>query len=147
MTLSPHFENFSRRLVKNSKLYFTDTGLLCRLLGIRNSGDLRNHPLRGPIFETFVVGEFRKLYLHHGQRPPLYFWRDSNGREVDLVVDAGTQRIPIEMKSSETVSGDFLRDLNRYLALSGDPWGALVYGGSESYKRRGHWIRPWFACT
>jgi predicted AAA+ superfamily ATPase len=146
-TLSPHFENFSRRLVKSPKLYFTDTGLLCRLLGIRGPDDLRNHPLRGPIFETFVVGEFRKLYLHHGQRPPLYFWRDSNGREVDLVVDAGRRRIPIEIKSSETVSGDFLKGLDTYLALSGDPWGALVYGGSESYRRRGHWIRPWFACT
>lgn len=146
-TLSPHFENFSRRLVKSPKLYFTDTGLLCRLLGIRNPGDLRNHPLRGPIFETFVVGEFRKLYLHHGQRPPLSFWRDSNGREVDLLVDAAHRRIPIEIKSGETVSGDFLKGLDTYLALSGDSWGALIYGGSEGYRRRGHWIRPWFACT
>ena len=146
-TLSPHFENFSRRLVKSPKLYFTDTGLLCRLLGIRAPDDLRNHPLRGPIFETFVVGEFRKLYLHHGQRPPLYFWRDSNGREVDLLVDAGNRRIPIEIKSGETVSGDFLKGLDTYIALSGDEWGALIYGGSDSYRRRGHWIRPWFACT
>jgi len=83
--------------VKSPKLYFTDTGLLCRLLGIRGPDDLRNHPLRGPIFETFVVGEFRKLYLHHGQRSTLYFWRDSNGREVDLVVDVGGRRIPIEI--------------------------------------------------
>lgn len=146
-TLSPHFENFSRRLVKTPKLYFTDTGLLCRLLGVRNPGDLRTHPLRGPIFETFVVGELRKLYLHHGQRPPLYFWRDSNGREVDLLVDAGKRRIPIEIKSGETVSGEFLKGLDTYIALSGDEWGALVYGGGDSYRRRGHWIRPWFACT
>jgi predicted AAA+ superfamily ATPase len=146
-TLSPHFESFSRRLVKSPKLYFSDTGLLCRLLGIRSPDDLRNHPLRGPIFETFIVGEFRKLYLHHGQRPPLHFWRDSNGREVDLLIDVGGRRIPIEIKSAETVTGDFLKGLDTYLSLSGDPWGALVYGGSESYQRRGHWIRPWFACT
>lgn len=146
-TLSPHFENFSRRLVKTPKLYFTDTGLLCRLLGVRSPDDLRNHPLRGPIFETFVVSEFRKLYLHNGQRPPLYFWRDSNGREVDLLIDAGTRRIPIEIKSGETVSGDFFKGLDTYIALSGDDWGVLVYGGGEGYQRRGHWIRPWFACT
>ncbi len=147
VTLSPHFENFSRRLVKSPKLYFTDTGLLCRLLGIRTPDDLRNHPLRGAIFETFVVSEFHKLYLHHGQRPPLYFWRDSNGREIDLLVDAGGRRIPVEMKSAETVSRDSLKGLDLYLGLSGDRWGALVYGGGDSYQRRGHWIRPWFACT
>ncbi len=145
--LTPHFENFSRRLIKSPKLYFTDTGLLCRLLGIRSPEDLRNHPLRGPIFETFIVSEMRKLYLHHGERPPLYFWRDSNGREVDLLVEVGQRRIPIEIKSSETVAGDFLKGLDRYLSLSGDPWGMLVNGGEDTYRRRFHWIRPWFACT
>jgi len=145
--LSPHFENFSRRLIKSPKLYFGDTGLLCRLLGIRNPEDLRNHPLRGPIFETFVFSEMRKLYLHHGQRPPLYFWRDSNGQEVDLLADLGQFRIPVEIKSSETVAKDFLNGLDRYLKLSGDPWGVLVYGGQEAYRRRVHWIRPWFLCT
>ena len=69
--LQPHFENFSRRLVKSPKLYFTDTGLLCRLLGVRSPDNLRHHPLRGPILEIFVVSDMRKLYLHHGQRPPL----------------------------------------------------------------------------
>lgn len=145
--LRPHFESFSRRLVKTPKLYFTDTGLLCRLLGIRSADDLRSHPLRGAIFETFVVSELRKLYLHHGVRPPLYFWRDSNGREIDILVEVGGRRIPIEVKSGETVAGDFLTGLDRYLALSGDAWGALVYGGAEPTERRGHRIRPWYACS
>ena len=145
--LRPHFANFSRRLIKSPKLYFTDTGLLCRLLGLRHLGDLTNHPLRGAIFETFVVSEMRKLFLNHGQRPPLYFWRDSNGREVDILVDLGQRRIPIEVKSSETVAGDFLKGLDRYINLSGDPWGVLVYGGQESYQRRGHWVRPWHSLT
>ena len=145
--LRPHFMNFSRRLIKTPKLYFTDTGLLCRLLGIRHAGDLRTHPLRGAIFETFIVSEMRKLFLHHGQRPPLYFWRDSNGREVDILVDLGRRRIPMEVKAGETVAGDFFRGLNNYLTLSGDPWGVLVYGGDEAYERRGHRVRPWFAVT
>lgn len=145
--LRPHYVNFSRRLIKAPKLYFTDTGLLCRLLGLRHAHDLRNHPLRGPIFETFVVGEIRKLFLHHGQRAPLYFWRDSNGREVDVLVDLGRARIPIEVKSGETVAGDSLKGLDTYVGLSGDPWGILVHGGRESYERRGHRVRAWFACT
>jgi predicted AAA+ superfamily ATPase len=145
--LKPHFENFSRRLVKSPKIYFSDTGMLCRLLGIRSSEDLHNHPLRGAIFETFIVSEMRKLYLHHGERPPLYFWRDSNGREVDLLVDTGRRRIPIEIKSSETIAGDFLKELDVYIQLSGDPWGILIYGGNESYQRRVHGIRPWSACS
>jgi predicted AAA+ superfamily ATPase len=89
----------------------------------------------------------RKLFVHHGESPPLYFWRDSNGREVDLLIELGQRRIPIETKSAETVAGDFLKGLDRYVALSGDPWGILVYGGQEAYQRRGHWITPWFACT
>jgi predicted AAA+ superfamily ATPase len=145
--LRPHFQNFSRRLIKSPKLYFNDTGLLCRLLGIRSPKDLRSHPLRGAIFETFVVSELRKLYLHHGQRPPLYFWRDSNGREVDVIVDVGQRRIPIEIKSAETVAKDFVKGLDAYLALSEDPWGVLVYGGREAYQRGVHHLRPWFACT
>ena len=145
--LKPHFENFSRRLIKSPKLYFTDTGLLCRLLGIRSPKDLRNHPLRGAIFETFIVSEMRKLYLHHGQLPPLYFWRDSNGREVDILVDVGQRRIPVEIKSSQTVARDFLKGLDRYLALSSDSFGVLVNGGQDTYRRREHWILPWCSCT
>jgi predicted AAA+ superfamily ATPase len=145
--LKPHFENFSRRLIKSPKLYFTDTGVLCRLLGIRSPKDLRNHPLRGAIFETLIVSEMRKLYLHHGQRPPLYFWRDSNGREVDIVVDVGQRRIPVEIKSSQTGARDFLKSLDRYLALSGDSCGVLVNGGQDAYRRREHWILPWCSCT
>ncbi len=145
--LRPHFESFSRRLVKSPKLYFTDTGLLCRLLGIRSGEDLRSHPLRGAVFETFVVSELRKLYLHHGQRPPLYFWRDSNGQEVDILIEVGGRRIPIEVKAGETVAGNFLRGLDRYTALADSPWGALVYGGTEATERRGHLVRPWFACS
>jgi hypothetical protein len=78
---------------------------------------------------------------------PLYFWRDSNGREVDLLVEVGGRRIPVEIKAGATVAGDFLKGLDRYLALSGDAWGALVYGGTEAGERRHHRIRPWYACS
>jgi uncharacterized protein len=145
--LPPHHENFSKRLVKTPKLHFLDTGLLCLLLGIRAPAQIAVHPLRGAIFETFVVSELRKLFLHRGVRPPLFFWRDSNGREVDVLIDAGTQRIPVEAKAGATVVADAFRGLEHYLSLSGDARGVLVYGGDESYPRGRHLLRTWWACT
>ena len=145
--LQPHHENFSKRLVKSPKLYFLDTGLLCRLLGIRRSDDLARHPLRGAIFESLLVSEFKKLFLHHGQRPPVFFWRDSHGHEVDLLVDLGTRRVPVETKAGITVASDFLDGLDWYVGVSGDPGGILVYGGETGYRRRNHIIRPWFDCS
>jgi len=145
--LQPHHRNFSKRLIKSPKLYFSDTGLLCHLLGIRKPEDIRLHPLRGPIFENFVVNEIQKLFLHNGQRPPLYFWRDSRGLEVDLIIDLGSRRIPVEIKSGMTVASDFFDGLNRYLRLSGDPGGVLVYGGAESYARGSHRVRAWWTCS
>ena len=145
--LRPHHVNFSKRLVKSPKLYFVDTGLLCHLLGIRHARDLARHPLRGAIFETFVVGELRKVFLHHGERAPIYFWRDSHGHEVDLIVDLGARRIPVEIKAGSTVASDFLAGLDWYAGVSGDTEGMLVYGGHEAYRRRGHHVRPWFSCS
>lgn len=142
--LPPHHENFSKRLIKTPKLHFLDTGLLCYLLGLRRPDDLALHPLRGAIFETFVVAELRKAFLHLGQRPRLFFWRDSAGREVDVLLDLGTRRVPVEVKTSETVLRDAVRGLDRYLDLSGDPTGVLVYGGGESFERGRHVVRSWW---
>jgi predicted AAA+ superfamily ATPase len=145
--LMPHHQNFAKRLIKSPKLYFADTGLLCHILGIRRYEDIHLHPLRGAIFENFVVNEIQKLFIHNGQRPPLYFWRDSKGLEVDLIMDMGTRRIPVEIKSGATVAADFLTGLDRYVQLSGDPEGVLVYGGEESYLRRNHHVRAWWTCS
>lgn len=145
--LRPHHENFSKRLVKSPKLFFVDTGLLCHLLGIRRGEDLARHPLRGAIFENFVITEFRKLFLHHGERAPMFFWRDSHGHEVDLLIDLGARRIPVEIKSGSTVASDFLGGLDLYVGMSGDPEGILVYSGEAAYRRRAHHVRPWFTCS
>jgi len=160
--LQPHHENFSRRLVKTPKLFFLDTGLMCALLGVRTAADLRVHPLRGAVFETFVVSELIKLFLHHGERAPLYFWRDSNGREVDVLLDLGASRVPVEAKAGVTVAADAFRGLETYerlaagaaerMAVEGRPGyvtrrSVLVHGGDEWYERRGHDVRPWWACT
>jgi len=97
--VQPHHANFSKRLVKTPKLFFVDPGLLCHLLGVRGPRELHRHPLRGALVETLVYSELRKLFLHHGERAPLFFWRDSHGREVDFVVDYGLHRVPVEVKS------------------------------------------------
>lgn len=145
--LPPHHESFNTRQTKAPKLHFLDTGLLCHLLGLRSANDLRTHPLRGAIFETFVVAELRKLFLHQGQRPPLYFWRAAAGREVDVVIDLGSRRLPVEAKASQTIAPDAFRQLAAYTRLTGGEGGVLVYAGHDHTSRGPHLVRPWWACT
>jgi hypothetical protein len=142
--LQPHHQNFRKRLVKSPKLYFVDTGLLCFLLGIEHAEQLRTHPLRGSIFENFIIQEQRKSFLHTGRTPRLFFWRDSNGVEVDLLIDLGDHRIPVEIKAGETIASDWFKSLDTYVRLSGDPGGVLYHGGGDAHFRGPHLIRPWW---
>lgn len=137
--LPPYHRSFGKRLVKSPKLYFVDTGLACWLLGIRDAGTLALHPLRGAIFETLVVGEFLKFRLNAGLPPDLYFWRDNNGLEADLVFEAGGRPQPVEIKSGATVTPDYIRAGRKAARFAGaealPPW--LVHGGDETYERSG----------
>ncbi len=143
--LRPHHVNFSKRLIKVPKLYFYDTGLLCWLLGIQEPGQLATHPLRGNLFETLVVSELIKAYFNQGERAPLYFWRDSNGNEVDVIADTGGQLHPIEIKSGQTLNRDFFIGLERWLALAGNQVASpvLIYGGAEDRVHRAVRVLPW----
>ncbi len=143
--LRPHHVNFSKRLIKAPKLYFYDTGLLCWLLGIQEPGQLATHPLRGNLFETLVVSELIKAYFNQGERAPLYFWRDSNGNEVDVIADTGGQLHPIEIKSGQTLNRDFFIGLERWLALAGNQVASpvLIYGGAEDRVHRAVRVLPW----
>lgn len=143
--LRPHHSNFNKRLVKMPKLYFYDTGLVSWLLGIQTPQQLEAHPLRGNIFETFIVSELMKSRLNTGERPNLYFWRDSNGNEVDVIIENGTRLIPLEIKSGKTVVRDSFSALGKWMALAGDlslnP--TLIYGGSECYSHKGVRVIGW----
>ena len=143
--LRPHHINFKKRLVKSPKLYFYDVGLLCWLLGIREIGQITTHPLRGHIFETLIVSETMKGYLNKGETAPLYFWRDSNGNEVDLIADVGNRLMPIEIKSGQTVKRDFFTGLRRWMELASEKADSptLVYGGTESYSHSGVEVVNW----
>ena len=143
--LPPHHANFTKRLVKNPKLYFLDSGLLCYLLRIREPVEIPDHAMKGAIFETFVVAEAVKAFMHRGETPPLYFWRDKTGHEVDLLIDNGTELLPVEIKSSETIDRSFFNGLKYFSAL-GSPAatrGALIHGGSACYLREQWAVRPW----
>jgi uncharacterized protein len=143
--LRPHHRNFNKRLVKSPKLYFVDTGLLCYLLRVQDPADLVAHAARGAIFETWVVSEALKSFYNRGTEPDMYFWRDSAGHEVDLLIDQGATQISIEVKSGQTIASDFFADLDYWGQLAGRQAGgaALVYGGDASYKRRGVSVLSW----
>ena len=145
-TLPPHFRNFRKRLRKRPRLHFLDSGLVCHLLGIRDGATLERHPLRGAVFESFVVSELVKAFAAMRRDPPLYFWRDATGHEVDVLMDAGERLIPVEVKSGRTVSPDALAGLEWWTSLPGNPnrGGVLVHGGDESYSLRGFRVASWF---
>ena len=98
----PYFANVGKRLVKTPKVYFTDTGTLCYLMGLREGIHAMSGPMAGPIFETAVLSEILKTLLGRGEEPHVYFFRTSSGSEVDFVVEAAARLIPIEVKSSAT---------------------------------------------
>lgn len=128
--LPPYFENFGKRVIKSPKYYFTDTGLLCFLLGIENPQQAARDPLIGQLFENLVVMDFVKNLYNRGKLANLYFYRDSNGLEVDLLFQRGRRLVPIEIKSSATYKPELLKGLKRIMELSplmGD--GYLIYAG------------------
>jgi len=145
--LPPYHRSFNKRLVKAPKLYFTDSGLMAWLLGIENAAQIATHPLRGALFETWVVGEFHKRRSNAGLARGLFFWRDRAGHEIDLLLpDSGTIR-PVEIKSGATFQREALRGLEKWQAIAGDEAGRpmLIYGGSESQSRTAVDIVSWRA--
>ena len=115
--VAPYFENFGKRLVKSPKLYFTDSGLACHLLGLETPRALAQSPFAGPVFEGFVASEIVKQQINLGQRRQLYFFRDQRGLEVDFVVPAGSRRLVLlEAKASQTVYPEAARNM---LSLAG----------------------------
>ena len=146
--LPPYFRNFGKRLIKTPKLYFLDQGLACWLLGIRSHEHIALHPMRGAIFESFIISEFLKSRYNRGQPPDLYFWRDNNGLEADIVFERGTKLQPVEIKSGQTITGDYIRAGQRAARFAAEealqPW--LIYGGDDSYERNGVTIMSWRDC-
>ena len=142
--LSPWFSNVSKRLSKTPKMYFLDTGLVCYLLGIDSPGQLANHPLRGAIFETFVMTEFWKHYANGGVTDRLFHYRDGAQREIDLLDECSPRRLLVEIKSGQTPSAEWGETLKRISAeIPGTSRLCVVYGGRLSQVRSGVEYVPW----
>jgi predicted AAA+ superfamily ATPase len=133
--LAPFYENIRKRVVKSPKLYFTDAGLAAFLLNLETSDQVARDPVRGGLFENLVVQEVLKEILNRGERPDLFFFRDTLGNEVDLIIREHRTLIPIEIKSAETFSPSFLKGIDRFRKVVGDRCssGFVVYNGRDSY--------------
>ena len=118
-TLKPWHKNFSKRVIKTPKLYFYDTGLAASLLGIDSEDELSASEFKGALFENYVVLELMKHNFAKGVNKNYYFWRDSNGNEIDLVVERGVNVSLVETKFSQTVKPEFLKGLHYLDPLKG----------------------------
>jgi predicted AAA+ superfamily ATPase len=143
--LPPFFRNIGKRFIKTPKVYFYDTGLLCFLLGIENRSHLATHPLRGSIFENMVVMELLKNRFNSGKRSNLYFFRDHNGNEVDVVMEQGAALVPFEIKSSSTKNVDFVKTLLFFKELfpKETQGGSVVYDGDSGATLHGFDFLNW----
>ena len=119
-SLRPYYKNIEKRLTKSPKIYFYDTGLLCFLLGIREPYQLVSHPLRGAIFENFVIAELLKEQINKGDTTDLYFYREEKGHEVDVLKVKGEDIHLYEIKSSKTFNSDFTKNLKYLSKLLGE---------------------------
>lgn len=143
--LRPYYRNYGKRLVKTPKLYFTDPGLVCRILGIQDREQLFLHPNRGNLFESFIIAELLKQRLNRGLSPDLYFWRDNTGIEIDVVREDGHTLTAIEIKSGKTFTPEFLEGLKSWLKFSGEkPEHCMViYAGELRLTHEGIIIAGW----
>lgn len=143
--LPPWFTNTSKRLIKAPKLYFYDVGLASWLLGLRTPEQVQRDPLWGALFENFVIMEAMKDRLNAGASGEMYFYRDSEGNEVDLLLPVGSQVHAIEIKAGATVNADYFKGLKTFAAhhpqaLAG---GSLIFGGSAGQARSDWPVHSW----
>jgi hypothetical protein len=137
--LPPFFENIQKRVIKSPKIYFTDVGLAAFLLGIYTAEQASRDPLRGNLYENLVIADIVKSALNRGIRPEVYFFRDSHGTEIDLVIREKGALTPIEIKSAATFSTDFVKQLEWFqtLGLRRVRPGAVLYNGDRAFNVRG----------
>ena len=143
--LQPHYRNYRKRLIKTPKLYFWDVGVAVRLLGIESPQQLETHPLRGALFENWVIVELLKGRFNRGLRSNLYFWRNNTGVEIDVIAETQGKLLPIEIKSGATFTADWLTSLDKWKswATSDALSPKLIYGGNQIWEHEDTEIIPW----
>ena len=133
-SLRPYHNNFGKRITKSTKIYFTDTGLVSYLLGIRSPADMATHPLLGNIFENMVIADAYKEQFNSGKRPNLHFFRNSSGTvEVDLLREEGQDLYAYEIKASSTFAENMTRGLKSFSAIApNNKSRTVIYSGSTT---------------
>lgn len=144
--LPPYYSNFNKRVIKSPKLYFYDSALVCSLLDIKTADELSIHPIRGALFESFAISEIFKYYFNRSEQPPIYFWRDSQGHEIDVIIEKifGTT-IPIEIKARKTVTDEFFKGLSDWSEITqqADSASYVIYNGEQIQHRKKGNLFPW----
>lgn len=142
--LYPYHQNFSKRIVKTPKLYFYDTGLLCYLLKISNADQLFTHPVKGSLFENMMIAEYVKRMYHKNKIRDVWFWRDAEGHEVDMIIQEGSKLNLIEFKATQTIMPDLFKGLTYFEKLSDNEIiKTLVYGGDDNQERSQGSVVSW----
>ena len=148
--LKPDFRNFTKRLTKSPKLYFTDTGLACYLLGLKNAEQLASHYLRGSLFENAVINAFVYNEYNQGIEPDFSYWRDKAGLEIDLlktcVVQDGEESVAAyEIKSGETMNLDYFSNIEKWAQLPGNTRNSktVIYAGKDRFNTQFGAVIPW----
>jgi len=142
--LQPYYKNFSKRLIKSPKLYFYDTGVVSSLLRLTDSQMVSTHYLYGALFENLVINEVMKYQYHLGKPASVYYWRESNGVEIDCIIELGNNDIvAIEIKGGQTFTKDYLKNLRHFAKGELGLKKLIVYAGEESSTINNVQLVPW----
>ncbi len=141
--LQPWYNNLNKRIVKAPKLFFYDTGLLCYLLGITTQSALEKHSFYGNIFENWIVSEIKKNRFNMGINEGLYFFRDSAGNEIDLLMEKGGSTLAVEIKSSKKINSGMIQGLRYWKKNNPGGQGILIYGGKTEGLEEGIQLVKW----
>ncbi|MCK4922066.1 MAG: ATP-binding protein [Bacteroidales bacterium] len=131
--LQAYHKNYSKRLIKSPKIYFYDTGVACSLLRLTNAEMIRTHYLYGSLFGNLVISEIVKSQHHIGKPVSAYYWRESNGTEIDCILEKGNDEIvALEIKGGESYSKDYLRNFKNFPEKNVKVHKKLIYTGDKS---------------
>jgi uncharacterized protein len=142
--LYPYYNNLGKRVIKSPKLYFVDTGIVCSLLRLRSSEEVSNFYMRGSLVENFILADLLKQYHNHDLTPSLYFWKDQT-HEIDCIIDEPKGPIALEVKSGETITSDYFKQITYWSTVTGLPpsHNYVVYTGSDNQIRTQGTVIGW----
>jgi predicted AAA+ superfamily ATPase len=124
--LRPYYANINKLVIKSPKLYFYDTGLLCNLLNIQDSAQLSNHYAIGSIFENYILMEMKKFYSNNNLKDKLYYLRNKNGQEIDVLIDNGKKITLIEIKFGKTFNDSYLKNIEYWSLILNNTQSAII---------------------